>query len=162
MELAARWVISDVLPLVKVKIPHVHLYLIGNNSDNVLKDIKDENITITGRLESVLPYLCNASVSIVALKFESGTRFKILEAGACSVPIVSTTLGAEGIPVKNNENILIADDANDFADAIVKVLQNPIDAKSMAKNMKKYIEENYSIDKHMREAKEILNYLVRN
>lgn len=159
MEQAARWVIRDIFPIVRKTIPDAHLYLIGNNSDKILADIVDPNISITGRLDSVLPYLCNSTVAIVALNFESGTRFKILEAGACGIPIVSTTLGAEGIPVINNENIFIADSAEDFANAIVKVIKNPELSQNVANNLKQYIIKNYSIDKHVAEAREIINFI---
>lgn len=159
MENAARWIINDVLPLVKVIIPNIHLYIIGKNSDSVLSDVDDENITITGRLDSVLPYLCNADVSLVPLKFESGTRFKILEAGACGIPIVSTTLGAEGIPVKDNEDILIADTKEQFADAIIKLIGNKNISKKISKNCKKLIEENYSIKSLVKEGRGIIEYL---
>lgn len=160
MEQAARWMIEDILPIVRKRFPMVHLYLIGNNSDKILADVKDENITVTGRLETVFPYLCNADVAIVALRYESGTRFKILEAGACGIPIVSTTLGAEGIPIKNDENIFIADSAQDFANAIIKVFDKPELAKKVAGNLRQYIIENYSIDKHAAEANEIVNFLL--
>ncbi len=134
--------------------------ILGRASDTTLADIKDDNITITGQLDSVLPYLFNANVALVPLKFESGTRFKILEAAACDIPIVSTILGAEGIPVADGENILIADEAQDFANAIIKVIENPVFAKKMANNLKLYIEQNYSIDKHAKEAEDIIRFVL--
>ncbi|MDR1236338.1 MAG: glycosyltransferase family 4 protein [Holosporaceae bacterium] len=159
METAARWVVDEIFPTLKREIPDIHFYIVGRDSDKVLEDINDENITVTGRLDNVLPYLCNASVCIVPLKFESGTRFKILEAAACGIPIVSTTLGAEGIPVKNEENIMIADDADAFARAIIKLIRFPDRAKNMAHALKQYVEENYNISKHVREGGEILKFL---
>jgi len=161
MEKATRWVIDDILPIVRKSVPNIHFYIIGRDSDMIMADIKDENISITGRLDSVLPYLFNAKVALVPLKFESGTRFKILEAAACNIPIVSTTLGAEGIPIENGKNILIADEAQEFADAIIKVIQNPVFAENMAEKLKKYIEENYSIQKHSKEAQEIIEYISK-
>lgn len=161
MEVAARWVINEILPIVRKEIPEIHFYIIGRDSDSILSDIKDENITITGRLDSVLPYLYNTNAALVPLKFESGTRFKILEAAACNIPIVSTTLGAEGIPIKNGENILIADEAQSFAEAIIKVVKEPEFAKNMADNLRNYVEENYSIAKHAKEAQEIIEYVLK-
>ncbi len=159
MDVAARWIIREVLPIVRSELPDIHFYIIGNGSKETLYDINDSNITITGRLDSVLPYLCNADVAIVPLKFESGTRFKILEAAACGIPVVSTTLGAEGIPVKNGENILIADEALNFAEAIVKLIRNHSLASSIANNLRDYVRQNYSIEKHANEALKILDYL---
>lgn len=159
MEKAARWIIDEVMPLIKSKKPETHLYIIGNGSDKILSDIKEPKVTVTGKLRSVLPYLCNADVAIVPLMFESGTRFKILEAGACGVPLVSTTLGAEGIPVKNNEDILIADGAVEFADAIIKIIENKKLGEQLSGNCRELIKSNYSIDSLTKEAKNILEYL---
>jgi glycosyltransferase involved in cell wall biosynthesis len=117
------------------------------------------NVTVTGRLESVLPYLCNTDVALVPLKFESGTRFKILEAGACKVPLVSTTLGAEGIPVVDGEHILIADDPMSFADAIIRLLENRSLANRLAVNCQDLVKEKYSVETLLLEAKRILGYL---
>ncbi len=160
MEHAARWVIKNVFPLVRQAIPDVHFYIIGKNSDIILADIADSSITITGMLDSVLPYLCNADVALVPLFFESGTRFKILEAGACGIPLVSTTLGAEGIPVTNGQQILIADEADKFAAAIINIIRNRELADKLARNCKDLIQKQYSIDVLVADAKTIVNYLT--
>ena len=126
-----------------------------------MEDISKKNITVTGQLTSVLPYLRNANVALVPLKFESGTRFKILEAGACNIPIVSTTLGAEGIPVTNSENILIADES--FANAIIRLINDEKFSSKISNNCKNLIYESFSIQKHKRskrDNKKIINELV--
>jgi polysaccharide biosynthesis protein PslH len=160
MAKGARWVISEVLPLVRREIPDIHFYIVGKGSKEILKDIKDQGITITGKLPSVLQYLCNADVSIVPLSFESGTRFKILEAAACGIPIVSTTLGAEGIPIADGENILIADDTAGFAGAIVRIVRNKSLGAFLSDNCKQLIQTNYSITTLAREAEEIFSFLA--
>jgi len=132
MEDAARWFTSNVLHLVRRQIPDVHFYIVGRGSDTTLSDISDSGITTTGELPSVLPYLCHADVALVPLRFESGTRFKILEAGACGIPVVSTTLGAEGIPVTHEYDILIADEPEPFADSIIRLLTDRDFAVEMA------------------------------
>lgn len=159
MEKATRWFIKDVFPKVKIEIPNAHLYVLGIGSDTTLKDIKDSSITITGLVDTVLPYLYNSSVSVVPLSFESGTRFKILEAAACGIPIVSTTLGAEGIPVTHEADILIADTSDEFANGVVKVIKDIDFAKSIAGECNKLVRENYSIEHLMREGEVILNSL---
>jgi polysaccharide biosynthesis protein PslH len=160
MDDAARWTIEKVMPLIKKKMPDIHFYIAGAGSDKTLSDIKDPDITITGKLPSVLPYLKNADVVLVPLRFESGTRFKILEAGACGIPIVSTTLGAEGIPVLHEKDIMIADTPEDFATSIIWILRNKEKAQELAGNCRKLIEEKYSLEAARKEAEEILNYLL--
>lgn len=159
MDDAARWLILEVLPLVRKQIPDIHFYIIGNGSETTLSDIKDPNITITGKLTSVLPYLCHTNVALVPLRFESGTRFKILEAGACGIPVVSTTLGAEGIPVTHEENILIADEPTNFAQCIVRLIKDKDLANKIAKNLKTLVQEKYSVNSLVEEGYRILEYL---
>lgn len=159
MEDAARWVIKEVLPLVRQHIPNIHLYIAGRGSNQTLSDINDSGITITGELPSVLPYLCHAGVALVPLRFESGTRFKILEAGACGIPVVSTTLGAEGIPVTHEKDILIADEPESFANSIVRVIKDPGLAKKIAGNLKELVCEEYSVPSLAQQASLILGYL---
>lgn len=159
MEDSARWMLEKVMPILKREIPGIHFYIAGRGSAQVLSDIKDSAVTVTGRLPSVLPYLTNTTVSIVPLRFESGTRFKILEAGACEVPVVSTTLGAEGIPITNGRDILIADTPEDFAKAIVRVIRDRKLAESLGLHLKELIIREYSIEALVREGQLILNYL---
>jgi len=161
MEDAARWAITDILPLVRRDIPDIHFYIVGSGSDEILHDIKDPAVTITGRLPSVLPYLCHSNVALVPLRFESGTRFKILEAGASGTPVVSTTLGAEGISITHGENILIADDPQTIADSIVKLINDPHSAAMMARKLKKLIYEKYSIKALVEEGNLILEGLFQ-
>jgi glycosyltransferase involved in cell wall biosynthesis len=160
MEEAARWTIENALPIVWKKYPNLHFYIIGMGSKEVLSDIDDERITVSGKVHSVLPYLCNVNVALVPLKFESGTRFKILEAGACGIPIVSTTLGAEGIPVRDGKDILIADTPEDFAAAIIRLLGNEHEASTLAENCRKLVEDGYSIKAAKREAEKIIEKLL--
>jgi glycosyltransferase involved in cell wall biosynthesis len=93
------------------------------------------------------------------LKFESGTRFKILEAGACGIPLVSTTLGAEGLPVIHEEHILLADDPAGFADAIVRLIGDKQLAERLASNCRELVRTSYSVESLRREAAHILALL---
>ena len=159
MDDAARWVISQVLPLVRLRIPDIRLYCVGTGSDRTLSDIRDPSVTVTGSLPSVLPYLCYADVALVPMRFESGTRFKILEAGACGIPAVSTTLGAEGIPVTHEKDILIADEPEEFARCIVQLIQEREFALGLGESLKTLVVEKYTIAALAQEGRCILQYL---
>jgi glycosyltransferase involved in cell wall biosynthesis len=160
MDTAARWILDEVFPLVLTKYPDLHFYIVGRDSDRSFGHFNGKNITVTGKLENVLPYLKNTSIALVPLKFESGTRFKILEAGYCRIPLVSTTLGAEGIPLINGEHILIADTAQDFANAIIYLLENPYFANKISSNCHNLINKFYSIAALTKEAESILRDLI--
>jgi len=154
------WFLESVLPLVRKRIPDIHLYIIGKGSDEMLSSVEDSHVTVTGMLGSVLPYLTNVDISLVPLFFESGTRFKILEAGAAGTPIVSTTLGAEGIAVTHGRDIMIADDADAFAESIFQLLGDKPHARELAVSCRKLVQEKYSIENLAREGKEIADCLV--
>lgn len=156
MDTAARWVVQDVLPIVRKRIPDLHFYIVGTGSDRTLAHIRDRHVTVTGKLASVLPYLCHADVALVPLKFESGTRFKILEAGACGVPLVSTTLGAEGIPVRSGSELLLADTADEFAAAIIHLIEDKTYAAGLAGRCRELVRQHYSVETLVQEARAIL------
>ena len=159
MNMATNWVLDEVLPLVHQRYPELHFYIVGRNSDREFSHRTNAHVTVTGMLESVLPYLCHADAALVPLKFESGTRFKILEAGACCVPLVSTTLGAEGIPVVHDQDILIADDPADFAAAILRILDEPELGRRLAESCYQLVAASYSVEALVGEAETILEYL---
>lgn len=159
MNIAAKWVLDEILPKLHKSFPRLHLYIVGNGSDKEFGHLKNPNITVTGTVTSVLPYLCCVDVALVPLKFESGTRFKILEAGACRIPIVSTTLGAEGLPVVNNKHILIANTSKSFTDAILKIIKKKNLGKKLSQNCYNLVKSNFTISNLVTEAKDILKYL---
>lgn len=107
-----------------------------------------------------MPYLKHADVAIVPLWFESGTRYKIIEAAACKVPIVSTTLGAEGLPVKNGEHLFIADTPEAFAIAISRVLGDKEGVSKMTEASRKLIETQCALPSLIDEGEQILSFLA--
>ena len=138
--------------------PNVHFYLVGANSDRMFGHLASADITVTGKLPSVLPYLRNVDVALVPLKFESGTRFQILEADACRLPLVSTMVGAEGIPVADGEHILLADTPEAFAATIVSILRDPEMAQRFAENCRDLVHQKYRITYLREESRAILTY----
>nr|WP_289847780.1 glycosyltransferase [Vibrio hepatarius] len=160
MDKAARWFINDILPLIVLKIPEVHMNIVGSGSIETLADINNKNVSILGKVDSVLPYLSQAAVSVVPLMFESGTRFKILEAAACHIPTVSTTLGAEGLPIEDGVHLLLADTAQDFALHTIRVINEKELAKNMADACLNLVCEFNSVEALKLEAKSILKEVL--
>ena len=159
MNVATKWVLDEILPKLHKIIPRLHFYIVGNGSDKEFGHVKNPNITVTGKVASVLPYLCYTDVVIVPLKFESGTRFKILEAGCSRIPIVSTTLGAEGIPVVHGIHILIANTSKNFTSAILKIIKDKDLGKKISQNCYNLVKSNFTINNLVIEAQDILKYL---
>lgn len=159
MDTAARWILEEVLPILRRTHMDLHFYIVGKDSDKQFGHLGDPRVTVTGTLPSVLPYLCNIDVALVPLHFESGTRFKILEAGACGIPLVSTTLGAEGLPAIDGQHLLIADTANEFASAIIRLLNDRQLATTLATNCRELVEKHFSIDSLAQQGRAILRHL---
>jgi len=91
--------------------------------------------------------------------FESGTRFKILEAGICLIPVVSTTLGAEGLDIKHNNHLIIANSKQDFAHGVTECINNKNKANRLSRNLYKYVLDNNSINRLSEEGKNIIDFL---
>lgn len=159
MDMAAAWLIDDIMGKVWEKHHDANVYIIGRNSDKTQKSRESSKVHILGSVENMSDYLCQASVIVVPLFYESGTRFKILEAGAMELPCVSTSLGAEGINVRHNHDILIADTEEDFANCINDVLGSASLSKKLGKNLGKLIEKHYSITTQINDAVVILRNL---
>ncbi len=159
MEHAAYWVIDNVFPIIKKYKPDIHFYLVGRGSKETLGHIVDPDISVVGMVKDILPYLCNCDVSLVPLWFESGTKYKILESAACGIPMVATSIGAESMDFINGKDILIEDEPEKFAKAVLKILDDKVYAKKLAKNCKQIIEAGYGLDRLKNEGRKILQNL---
>ncbi len=116
--------LNEIFPLVLKKIPGVKLYIVGSQPPKNLLKRASHNIIITGYVEDVRPYMQKASVYVVPLRMGGGTRLKVVEAMAVNKPIVTTSIGCEGIDVQDGESLLVRDKPSSFADAIVELLND--------------------------------------
>ncbi|MBC8136345.1 MAG: glycosyltransferase [Fibrella sp.] len=143
---AIRWFVSAILPRVREKKPGVRVSIVGANPapEIVALGKRDANVAVTGTVPDVRPYAKECGVFIVPLRSGSGVRVKILNAFAMGLPVVSTTVGAEGIAVTHGENILIADTPEAFAEAIDRILNDREFAHRLGANSRALVEEKYT------------------
>lgn len=129
-----RWFMREVLPLIRQRRPGCRVVIAGRKPPEEVTNWarQDSLITVTGTVPDIRPYLWEASVSIVPLRIGGGTRLKIYEAMAARVPVVSTTIGAEGLTIDPPRNIRIADTAEDFAAACLRLLDSATERESIA------------------------------
>ena len=115
----------DILPLIRAEEPGVHLTIVGRTPTPAVKKLADASgVTVTGRVDDVRPYIREAAVYIVPLRIGGGTRLKIFEAMAMGKAVVSTTVGAEGLPVTNGEHVVLADEPRAFAASVVGLMRD--------------------------------------
>ena len=128
------WFANEVFPLIKKRIPGCTLAVVGRAPGREVTELaeRESGILITGTVPDVRPWLWDSKVSIVPLRIGGGTRLKIYEAMAAGAAVVSTTVGAEGLEVAPDEDILIADTPDAFADACVRLIQNADDRRKLA------------------------------
>ncbi|HPI88315.1 MAG TPA: glycosyltransferase [Spirochaetota bacterium] len=117
---------DKIYPLVKKKVSHVSFTVVGRNPTKKIKNLSklDSSVKVTGTVDDVRPYLAQCAVFVVPLRMGSGTRLKILEAMAMKKVVVSTTIGAEGLEVTDNLDIVIADEPADIAEKIIEIFHN--------------------------------------
>jgi sugar transferase (PEP-CTERM/EpsH1 system associated) len=137
---------DEILPLIKRRCPEVLLDVVGRKPSSKLQALaeREKSIRLTGWVDDIRPYLARAAVCIVPLRIGGGTRLKIFEAMAMAKATVSTTIGAEGLPVNSGENIVLADSPADFAAAVVSLLNSPERRNRMGGAARAMVEEKYS------------------
>lgn len=123
---AALYFYREIYPLVKAGVPDIKWYIVGRDvhPDVAALATEDPSIVITGYVDSVAEYIRKAQVVIAPLQEGSGTRLKILEAWALKTPVVSSSIGAEGLLCEQAGNIMLADDPATFADSVILLLQD--------------------------------------
>jgi len=107
---------------------------------------RNSAIEVTGTVADVRPYLERAAVCVVPLRVGGGTRLKIYEAMAMGVPVVSTAIGAEGLPLRNDEHLLIADTADEQVSAICALLADRGRGARLAAAARRHVQEHCSWD----------------
>ena len=142
---AIRYFVREIMPLIKKKSPDVTLTVVGRNPPPALVDLskEDSSLIITGRVDDVRPYIESAAVYIVPLRIGGGTRLKIFEAMAMEKPVVSTTIGAEGLPLTHGVELLLADEPQTFADAVLKLFDDSQYATELGQRAATVVRENH-------------------
>ena len=138
--------LSEVLPLIHDRLPGTTFTIAGRSPDaKVLKAVKGLNgVHVTGKVEDMRPYLWGSKISIVPIRIGGGTRLKIYECMAAGVPVVSTTVGAEGLSYKDGEDIVLANDPGDFASSCIRLLSDDAARRAISHNALKRVQRDFS------------------
>lgn len=143
------WFARHVLPLVWARSPQTRFFVVGARpaSSVVALGRQDARIIVTGYVADASPYLGKSAVFVVPLRAGGGMRVKILDAWARGLPMVTTTLGYEGIDAQPDENLLVADTPEAFADAVLELVQDPARRARLAIAGRAWVEQHYDWQK---------------
>jgi glycosyltransferase involved in cell wall biosynthesis len=139
-----QYFVRDILPRIRQVEPDTTLSIIGRSPTPAVRRLADDSrIQVTGSVDDVRPHVAQGSVYVVPLRIGGGTRLKIFEAMAMGKAVVSTTIGAEGLPVTPGQHVLIADQPQQFADAVVQIIRDHEGRRRLETEARKLVVERY-------------------
>jgi len=143
---AVLWFAHHVWPALKARRPNLKFYVVGPGVAPEISELakRDASIVVTGEVDDIRPYLQQAKVFVCPVRLGSGLRVKLLEAMAAGVPVVSTTLGAEGIPLHTGENCMLADKPEIMAENIEMLLSDEDLRKAIARQARTLVQDRFS------------------
>ncbi|OAT81208.1 hypothetical protein A6M21_11350 [Desulfotomaculum copahuensis] len=152
---------AHIFPLIKSAIPDIKLYLIGRNpAMEILKLSSDNSVVVTGYVDDIRLYLSRMTVFIAPMIIGTGIKNKVLEAMAMAKPIVTTSIGVQGIDVITGRDLIVANTINEFADSVIMLLNDEEQRKSLGLNARKLIEEKYSWNAITNELYSLFNDII--
>jgi glycosyltransferase involved in cell wall biosynthesis len=155
-EVGLQHFVDRIWPAVRAAHPSAEFHIIGRSPSPAVQRLGAcEGVTVVGPVEDVRPHLDRATLTVVPLLVGSGTRLKIFEAMAMGTPVISTTIGAEGLPVDPGREIVLADDAGDFAAAINQLLSDPARRARLADAARAMVVERFSAETVARQFESI-------
>jgi polysaccharide biosynthesis protein PslH len=128
-----RYFVREILPLIRREVPDVQFSIVGQHPPKSVLCLADEfNVKVTGAVEDIRTYYVQNAVAVSPVRFGAGTLNKVLEPMAMGIPVVSSGVGMEGLPMKADEHFLMASDAEQFAAAVVLLLRDKQRGDAMA------------------------------
>jgi sugar transferase (PEP-CTERM/EpsH1 system associated) len=161
-ESAVIWFIKECFWKIKQEVPGAKLVIVGNNPSLRVRKMGDNcSIFVTGFVKSMSDKLNNAQIAIAPMQSGYGMHIKILEAMACALPVITTTLGLGAIKATHEENVIIADNALDFTRNCVKLLNDYALAKKIGDKSRDLIVKNYSWEMHVNELEKVYESVLK-
>ena len=155
---AMVWFIGNVFPLILEQLPDTKLIITGDHADLSLPSMK--NVMLAGHVDDIKTLIASCAVSIAPLLSGGGTRLKILEAMALKTPVVATSKGAEGLDVIDGKHLFLANKPVEFAQCVVRLLDDEKLQQRLAKNASQLIREKYNLGKILSDYARLINTIV--
>ena len=160
---AVRWFIKKILPTIEKQIPNVEFHIVGRSYPPFEKTLPiKKNVILHGYQTDLTPFLAQADVFVLPFKMGGGVRLKALTSLAAGLPIVSTSLGVEGLKLIKNKHYLEANSTKQFIEAIIRILSSPQKAQKMVNDNNQYIKKNHNTDQNDKFMKKYDSVLKKN
>jgi glycosyltransferase involved in cell wall biosynthesis len=141
---AVQWFVKEVLPRVREAIPGVVFHVVGSKPPDEVMSLAGDAVNVVGYVPNPDPYFDGSRVFVSPLRYGAGMKGKIGQAMTYGLPVVTTSVGSEGLRLVDGENALVADEPAAFADAVIRVYRDEALWRSLSKNSRRHIEDNFS------------------
>ncbi len=158
----ALYLIRDIMPRVWAVREDVRVNLVGKDPPAIIQALASPKVKVTGTVPDLRPYLQQASVSVAPITYGAGIQNKILEAMACATPVITTPKAVAGLQVVPGENILVAQDADSFAEAILKLLASLPLQRQMGEAGRQYVEKYHHWGAVASQLSHLYSQVIRN
>jgi len=140
------WFIKEIFPKIILHIPDVRFFVVGDRPTDEISSLSSGNIIVTGYVEDVSAYFNTCRVFVAPLRYGAGVKGKINHSMSHGLPVVTTSVGAEGLDLTDNENVLIADDPDTFSRKVIQLYNDEFLWNKLSKNSIAHIQRNFSYE----------------
>ncbi len=153
---AATWFAREIFPRVERQVPEASFWIVGRNPQrSVLALERRPRVIVTGEVPNVGEWLCRASVAVDPLRIGAGMQNKVVQAMACELPVVATTVANEGIGAEPEEQIVLRDDPEQFAAAVVELLRDPGARARIGQAARSFVEKHWTWEAHFEKQESV-------
>jgi glycosyltransferase involved in cell wall biosynthesis len=154
---ATSWFAEEVFPRIEVEIPEASFWIVGRSPQRSLRGLaRPPRVLVTGEVPDVYDWLCRAQVAVAPLRIGAGMQNKVVQAMACALPVVATSVANEGIGGAPDEHILLRDDAAGMANTIVALLRDAEARERLGAAARSFVEANWTWEAHFLKLEQVL------
>jgi polysaccharide biosynthesis protein PslH len=159
---AVSWFAKEIFPRIEREVPEATFWIVGRNPQRAVQDLaRPPRIVVTGEVPDVSDWLCRASVGVAPLRIGAGMQNKLVQAMAAELPVVATTVANEGIGAAPEREVLLRDDPEAFADAVIGLLRDASARSRLGGAARAYVEKHWTWEAHFLEMERALQRISR-
>jgi len=154
---AVSWFAREVFPRIERQVPHAKFWIVGRNPQRAVRALeRPSKVVVTGEVPDVYDWLCRAEIAVAPLRIGAGMQNKIVQAMACELPVVATSVANEGIGAKSEYHIALRDEPGEIADAVVGLLRDADAREKMGRAGREFVESHWSWEAHFEQLEKWL------